>query len=121
MICSGGSGRFPARSALAAWLGLGLAVPFALAAAQDKPAKTVIPANLQQRDQEFNAARDAQKKSADTEAALKREIEEIGADRRKLNQDLIDTAARSRELEAKVAATEARLQPLDDNERSIRK
>ncbi len=118
MICSGGPGRFYPRSALAAWLGL--ALPFAAVAAQDKPAPAV-PASLEQRDQELKDARDAQAKSADTEATLKREIEEIGTDRRKLNQSLIDTAARSRDLEAKVAATEARLKPLDDNERSIRK
>ena len=62
-----------------------------------------------------------QRKSAETEAALKREIEQIGADRRKLNQALIDTAARLRDVETKIAATEARLKPLDDNERSIRK
>jgi len=37
-------------------------------------------------------------KRGDTEAALKREIEQIGADRRKLNQDLIDTAGRIRGL-----------------------
>ena len=39
------------------------------------------------------------------EAALKREIEQIGADRRKLNQDLIDTAGRIRGVEAQVTAT----------------
>ncbi|HTQ83498.1 MAG TPA: peptidoglycan DD-metalloendopeptidase family protein [Pseudolabrys sp.] len=97
----------------------------AFAAAQEQPANkgapAAVPASLQQRDQELDAARDAQRKSADAEAALKREIEEIGADRRKLNQQLIDTAAHSRELEAKVAATEARLAPLDENEASIRK
>jgi len=118
MLCFGGP-RLNSRFALIA--GLGVALPLTLAAAQDKPAKGAIPAGLEQRDQELGAARDAQKKSADTEATLKREIEEIGADRRKLSQELIDTAAHSRELEAKVAATEARLKPLDDNEHSIRK
>jgi len=118
MICFGGQTR-SSRFALVA--GLGLALPFTLAAAQDKPAPSGVPANLEQRDQELKAARDAQRNSADTEAALKREIEEIGADRRKLNQDLIDTATRSRDLENKVAATEARLKPLDENEASIRK
>ena len=76
---------------------------------------------LKQRDQDLKAARDAQSKSNETEAALKREIEQIGSDRRKLNQDLIDTAGRIRGVEAQVTATEARLKPLDDNERSIRK
>ncbi|MGA2567229.1 MAG: hypothetical protein ABSF41_10400, partial [Pseudolabrys sp.] len=76
---------------------------------------------LKQRDQDLKAARDAQSKSIETEAALKREIEQIGADRRKLNQDLIDTAGRIRGVEAQVTATEARLKPLDDSERNIRK
>ncbi len=76
---------------------------------------------LKQRDDELQAARDAQRKSVETEAALKREIEQIGADRIKLNQDLIDTAARLRGVETSIGATEARLKPLDDNEASIRK
>jgi septal ring factor EnvC (AmiA/AmiB activator) len=119
MICSGGFGRFNPRSALA----LGLALPFALTAAlhERASAQSAVPANLQQRDQELSSTREAQRKSAEAEAALKREIEEIGADRRKLNQELIDTAARSRDFEAKIAATEARLAPLDENEASIRK
>jgi septal ring factor EnvC (AmiA/AmiB activator) len=119
MICSGGFGRFNPRSALA----LGLALPFALTAAlhERASAQSAVPANLQQRDQELSSTREAQRKSAEAEAVLKREIEEIGADRRKLNQELIDTAARSRDFEAKIAATEARLAPLDENEASIRK
>jgi len=76
---------------------------------------------LKQHDQDLRAVRDAQSRSIETEAALKREIEQIGADRRKLNQDLIDTASRIRGVETLVTATEARLKPLDDNERSIRK
>jgi septal ring factor EnvC (AmiA/AmiB activator) len=76
---------------------------------------------LKQRDQELMAERDAQRKSVETEAALKREIEQFGADRRKLNQDLIETAGRLRGVEAATVATEARLKPLDDNELTIRK
>jgi len=128
MICFGGFSRLDPRVALLA--GLGLALPLALAnpiGAQDKP---VAPAQndksekldaLKQHDDELKATRDAQRKSAETEAALKREIEKIGADRRKLNQALIDTAARTRGVEAKVEATQARLEPLDENRRSIEK
>ena len=125
MICFGG---FEPRSALVAALALGM--PVALAAtvlAQEQPihlaqnGKVEKLDALQQRDQDLKAARDAQSKSIETEAALKREIEQIGADRRKLNQDLIDTAGRIRGVETEVAATEARLKPLDDNEQSIRK
>ncbi|MFI4961711.1 MAG: murein hydrolase activator EnvC family protein [Hyphomicrobiales bacterium] len=116
MICRI-SGFYP-RAALIA--GLVLAWPMTLpATAQDKPEDKFD--TLKQRDQDLKAARDAQSKSLEAEAGLKREIEQIGADRRKLNQDLIDTAGRIRGVEAQVTATEARLKPLDDNERRIRK
>jgi len=104
------------RAALIA--GLVLAWPLTLATAQNQPDKLDA---IKQRDQELQAARDAQRKSVETEAALKREIEQFGADRRKLNQDLIDTAARLRGAEDKIAGTETRLKPLDENEASIRK
>ena len=104
------------RSAFVAALALGCAQ----ANAQEKPADTKVDA-LKQRDQELQAARDAQKKSIETEVALKREIDQIGADRKKLNQDLIDTAARLRSLEIQIPATEARLKPLDADEATIRK
>jgi septal ring factor EnvC (AmiA/AmiB activator) len=127
MICLGGFSLDP-RCALVA--GLGVALPLALAGpagaqgvraqlAQNNKAEKLDA--LKQHDEELKATRDQQRKSADTEAALKREIEQIGADRRKLNQALIDTAAKLRGVEAKVDATEARLVPLDRNERSIRK
>jgi septal ring factor EnvC (AmiA/AmiB activator) len=128
MICLGGFGGFDPRAALIA--GLGLALPITLASAvlaQEQPAQPAQSEKadplkvLKQRDQELNAAREEQRKSAESEAALKREIEQIGADRTKLNQDLIDTAARLRGVEAKVASTQERLKPLDENERSIRK
>jgi murein hydrolase activator len=127
MICLGGLHRFDPRVALIA--GLALALPLALTLptlAQDKTeSKTESKAEkaeaLKQHQQELKAARDKQRKSADTEAVLKREIEKIGADRRKLNQDLIDTAARTRNVENKVAATEARLKSLDGREQEIRK
>src|SRR5450830_1021499 len=122
MICRF-SGLDP-RTALMA--GLALALPITLAAAALSQEQPTLSNNgksdaLKQRDQKLHAARDAQRQSAEIEAALKREIEQFGADRRKLNQDLIDTAARLRGVEGKIAATEARLKPLDDNELHIRK
>jgi murein hydrolase activator len=122
MICLGGANRLNPRLTLLA--GLGLAMPLAFATAQDKPAqpaKTETLDALKQHDEELKATRDAQRKSIETEAALKREIEQIGSDRRKLNQDLIDTAARLRGVEVKVEATQARLAPLDENQNRIQK
>ncbi len=125
IICLKG---FDPRSALIAAFALGLPVTLAAAVlAQEQPIHLAQSdkANkldaLKQRDQDLKAARDAQSKSIEAEAVLKREIEQIGADRRKLNQDLIDTAGRIRGVEAQAAATEARLKPLDENERNIRK
>ncbi|MGH6726842.1 MAG: murein hydrolase activator EnvC family protein, partial [Pseudolabrys sp.] len=125
MICLGG---FEPRSALVAALALGLPVALIGAApAQERPShlaqndKAEKLDALKHRDQDLKAVRDAQSKTTETAAALKREIEQLGADRRKLNQNLIDTAARIRGVEAQVTATETRLKPLDDNERSIRK
>ena len=124
MICLGG---LEPRSALVAALALGMPVVLAATVlAQEQPIhlaqndKAEKLDALKQRDQDLKAARDAQSKSIETEAALKREIEQIGADRRKLNQDLIDTASRIRNVESKVTATEARLKPLDEREQGIR-
>jgi septal ring factor EnvC (AmiA/AmiB activator) len=122
-----GLGRLDPRFALIAGLGLALPVGQSGVSAQQRPVvtaqndKTVKLDALKQHDQELKATREQQRQSAETEAALKREIEQIGADRRKLNKDLIDTAARLRGVEVKIEATQARLEPLDANERSIHK
>jgi septal ring factor EnvC (AmiA/AmiB activator) len=88
--------------------------------AQSPPPSPDPLQTLKQHEQELESLREQQKKSSEAEAALRREIEAIGSDRRKLNQDLIDTAARIRGLEGKIAATEARLRPLDDKEQKLR-
>jgi septal ring factor EnvC (AmiA/AmiB activator) len=122
--------RISAFDSRAAWLAaLALVWPFfaGVAAAQDKPKVELAPSDkaqaldaLKAHDQELEAARDKQRKSAEAEAALKREIEQFGADRRKLAQDLVDTAGRLRAVEAKIEATQERLAPLDANERALR-
>jgi septal ring factor EnvC (AmiA/AmiB activator) len=125
MICLGGFGYLDPRAALIA--GLGFVLPTTLptaVTAQERPAQNDKAEKLdalKQRDEELKSARDQQRKSAEAETALKREIEQIGVDRRKLNQDLIDSAGRLRSVESKIAATQERLKPLDDNEHSIRK
>ena len=107
---------------------LGVAGGFAVAlaataAAQQAP---IVPANtektaiLDQHQQELDKLRGEQRKVTETEAALTREIEALGADRRKLNQELIDTAGRIRTLEGKIAATETRLVPLDQQDARLR-
>ena len=129
MICLGGFGYLDPRAALIVGLGfvLPITLPTAVTAqvtAQERPAQNDKAEKLdalKQRDEELKSTRDQQRRSAETEAALKHEIEQIGVDRRKLSQDLIDSAGRLRGVESKIAATQERLKPLDDNERSIRK
>jgi septal ring factor EnvC (AmiA/AmiB activator) len=119
---SGRTTRCALIAGFAAGVALGSPLPLAAQTApQTTPDKSVPLDALKQHDQELEAAREAQRKSGEQEAVLKREIEQIGSDRRKFNQDLIDTAARLRAVESKIAATEARLAPLDDTESSIRK
>jgi septal ring factor EnvC (AmiA/AmiB activator) len=76
---------------------------------------------LRQRDQEMEALRAQQRQAAETELRLKHEIQNLGENRRELNQALIDTANRLRTVERRIAETEDRLKPLDDNERAIRR
>jgi septal ring factor EnvC (AmiA/AmiB activator) len=122
MMCLGGSRRLNACSALLA--GLSLLAP-GLVPAQTAPAQQAQPdpgklGELKQHQDELKALRDAQQKSFDSEATIKREIDEIGADRRKLNETVIATAARVRDVESKVAESQARLKPLDAREHAIR-
>jgi murein hydrolase activator len=85
-----------------------------------EPPKTDADA-LKRRDQELDAAQAQARESAESQAKLKREIEALGDDRRALNQQLIETAARVRDVEASIEATQARLKPLDDQEAVLHK
>jgi murein hydrolase activator len=76
---------------------------------------------LKQRDQELDAARARQHKAIENQAKLKREIESLGDDRRRLNQELIDSATHVRDVEANIESTQARLAPLDQQELLFRK
>src|SRR6516225_7710325 len=80
------------------------------------PAAETPPANLdtlKARDQELEALRAEQRRTLENEARLKREIESIGDDRRKFNQQIIDTASRVVGVEERIAQTQERLEPLD--------
>jgi murein hydrolase activator len=75
---------------------------------------------LKQHDQELDATRAQQRAALEAQTKLRIEIDAIGADRRALNQQLIDTAARVRDVEASIEATQARLKPLDEREQIFR-
>jgi len=85
------------------------------AAPPQTPAATPADA-LRQRDQELSATLAKQRVSAEAQAKLKAEIEALSEDRKKFNQQLIDTAAKIRDTEANIDATQARLKPLDDRQ-----
>lgn len=90
------------------------------AAAQSEPAHAISPAELiKQRDKELEAVRAEQKKAAETEKKLRSEIDRLGEDRRKLNQNMIETAARIRTAEQELATIENRLELLENSERGI--
>lgn len=127
--------RFVLGSALAFVLPLGAnlaafaqdsSTPAAQAPAPQAPWPSVVPApgtpakpdlnTLKQHDQELDAARAQQRAALEAQTKLKLEIEAIGADRRALNQQLIDTAAHVRDVEANIETTQARLKPLDERE-----
>jgi murein hydrolase activator len=87
------------------------------------PAQPTPPADdtLQQRDQELDAVRAQQRQAADNQAKLKLQIETLSEDRRTLNQQLIESAARVRDVEAKIDTMQARLQSLDQREQVFQK
>ena len=89
------------------------------------PAPAAAPASnadaLKQRDQDLNAALARQRDSAQSQLKLRAEIAVLSQDRRKFNQQLIDTAAKIRDVEANIDATRARLAPLDQRQQSFRK
>lgn len=72
------------------------------------------------REHELERVRADQKKAAEAELKLKRELDAIGQDRRKLAELLVETANRLREAEDRVAATEERLAALDGKENDLR-
>ncbi|MPZ57840.1 MAG: peptidoglycan DD-metalloendopeptidase family protein [Rhizobiales bacterium] len=127
MILPGPNQRFLPHRTFAAllgsalMLGSGITVPAEPAFTLSQAARTSEALEaLKQRDLELEAVRSSQQQAGEVEAKLRREIESISADRRKLNAQLIATASRVRAAEVSIAATESRLKPLEDNERSIR-
>ena len=89
-------------------------------AATPTAATTPSADDIKQRAQELEAARQRQKDAAELQEKLKAEIAAIGQDRSKLNQELIDIAAKVRNVESRIADAESRLGDLDTREQAIR-
>jgi septal ring factor EnvC (AmiA/AmiB activator) len=104
----------------AGFTGLGLAPATAQVAAATPQVGTPSSDAIKQREQELEAARAQQKNAAELQEKLKADIAAIGQDRSKLNQQLIDIAARVRGVETRIGDAEARLRPLDAREQQIR-
>jgi murein hydrolase activator len=83
------------------------------------PAKPATAAR--QPDQELDSVRDEQRKSLETQQRLTNENSAITAERRRLNQSLIDSASRIRATEDRIAAMEVRVHEFDGSEAKIRK
>jgi len=71
-------------------------------------------------EQQLDRLRAEQRQAEENEARLKAEIETIGKDQRKLSTALIETAARLREVEGRIAESETRLAALGGNEENLR-
>ncbi|WP_430691785.1 murein hydrolase activator EnvC family protein [Nitrobacter winogradskyi] len=76
--------------------------------------------DIKQRELELEAIRAQQKNAVELQERLKVDIAAIGRNRAKLNQQLIDVAARVRDIETQITETEARLLPLGAREQEIR-
>jgi len=118
----------PHRATLAALM---LAVPPAATpvlgqtAGQEQPVSDLRGSSLEEsilkaRATELEKARAEQQRAAEAEKKLRLEIEALGADRRKLSAALIETAAKIRDAENRLAAIEGRIEPLEQNERDLR-
>jgi septal ring factor EnvC (AmiA/AmiB activator) len=98
------------------------------ASAQPPPASSTGPAAakapgttaaLKQSDQDLDSALAQQRASAENQIKLRSEIQALGQDRRRFNQELIDTAARVREVEGNINTTQDRLAALDGQQRLL--
>jgi murein hydrolase activator len=78
------------------------------------------PTDVKQREQELEKLRGEQRKAQENEVKLKREIESLGDDRKKFNQQIIEAASRVVTVEDTIARTQTRLESLDDRERLLR-
>ena len=112
--------RVDSRPVVATMLALGLGAGALAQGTAPSPEATAALESMKRRDQELETIRAEQKKSVETEARLKAEVDAIGEDRRKLNQALIDAATRVRSIEGRTAIAEQRIGQLDEREKTLR-
>ena len=76
---------------------------------------------IKQRDQELELVRSEQRKATEAEQKLTRENDSLIEERRKLNENLLETASRIRKDEEQIATSEIHLRELDSSESEIRR
>ena len=104
-------------------------VAFAQSPVTQVPLRSTLPSAtapsaddvIRQHDQELDSVRSQQRRSADSQAKLRLQIEALSEDRRGLNQQLIESAAAVRDVEAKIDDAQSRLQSLDAREQVFQK
>jgi septal ring factor EnvC (AmiA/AmiB activator) len=104
----------------ASFAGIALSSAHAQVAAAAPQAAAPSADAIRLREQELESARVQQKSATELQEKLKAEIAAIGQDRSRLNQQLIEIAARVRGVESRIGDAEARLRPLDARELEIR-
>jgi septal ring factor EnvC (AmiA/AmiB activator) len=104
----------------ACFAGLFVSPVHAQVTAATPQAAAPAPDAIKEREQELEAARAQQKSAAELQEKLKADIAAIGQDRSKLNQQLIELAARVRGVETRIGDAESRLRLLDAREQQIR-
>jgi septal ring factor EnvC (AmiA/AmiB activator) len=108
------------RLAIAAGLALGVWAADAAETTTPAPNSPAALEALKQRNQELEAIRAEQRKATEAEQKLTAESDALAEARRKLNQSLIETAARVRAGEEQIAAAELHLRQLETGEADIR-
>jgi len=115
----------PTLGGIAAVVALTLAAAFLFSAGvgaqQTSPPGSAREVEKAERQRELEILRDELARTKEAEAKRKAEIDAIKSDRKKIAQTLLDTAAHMRAIEKKLAASEARLAPLDARETEIRR
>jgi len=104
-------------------------VAFAQSPVTQVPLRSTLPSAtapsaddaIRQHDQELDSVRSQQRQSVDSQAKLRLQIEALSEDRRGLNQQLIESAAAVRDVEAKIDDAQSRLQSLDAREQVFQK
>lgn len=95
--------------------------PFAPAVLHaQEPPQSAREVEKAERQRELEILRSDLERRKAAEAKLKAELEILKNDRKKLSQTLVDAAARTKAIEGRLSAAEARIPPLDAREKSIR-